>query len=173
MPRPPTRPSRIQAEIGQTKPFLSSGQEATVALLRTASVVGRVLARALEPWAMSLAQYNALRIIRGAGSAGIPTLAIRDRMIEEGTTITRLLDRLETAGLIRRQRAAPDRRQVICHATAAGRRLLDTVNPRIDAADVAAMAALTEGQRRQFIRLLDLVRATNAELGAARTAGRD
>jgi len=73
-------------------------------LVRTASIVNRALARVVEPYGLSLAQYNALRIIRGAGSGGIPTLSIRERMIEEGTTITRLLDKLEEAGLIQRER---------------------------------------------------------------------
>src|SRR5690349_23289933 len=101
------RQSRVQAEIGQKSPFRSPQQEATVALLRTASIVGRALARVVEPFGLSLAQYNALRVVRGAGAGGIATLAIRDRMIEEGTTITRLLDKLEAAGLITRERALP------------------------------------------------------------------
>ena len=165
----PRRPSRVQTEIRQRKPFRSTGQEGTVALLRTASVVRRVIARALEPYGLSPAQYNALRIIRGAGDDGIPTLAIRERMIEEGTTITRLLDKLEHAGLIRRERGAPDRRRVRCFATAAGKRLLDTVDPIVDAADAEAMAALSEHQLEQLIRLLDAVRAANAERAAPRS----
>src|SRR5919112_1708758 len=107
------RTSAVQSEIRQNKPFRSTAQEATIALLRTASVVNRALARVVEPSGLSLAQYNALRIIRGAGGGGIPTLSIRERMIEEGTTITRLLDKLEESELITRERAAPDRRQGI------------------------------------------------------------
>ena len=78
-----------------------------MALLRTASVVTRAFARLVEPSGLSWPQYNALRIVRGAGSGGIATLAIRERMIDEGTTITRLLDKLEAAGLIRRERSRP------------------------------------------------------------------
>ena len=163
----------MQAEIGQTRPFRSTGQEATVALLRTASVISRIMARIVEPFGLSLAQYNALRIIRGAGSAGIPTLAIRERMLDQGTTITRLLDKLEAAGHIERERSQPDRRQVICRATAAGRALLDEVNPLIDDADDEVMESLTPRRLEQFIALLDEIRAANAERGAARTmAGR-
>src|SRR5574338_316366 len=81
------------------------------------SIVHRAVARVVEPAGLSLAQYNALRIVRGAGPGGIPTLSIRDRMIEEGTTITRLLDKLEDGGLIRRERNFPDRRQVLCFIT--------------------------------------------------------
>ena len=103
----------LQAEMGQGRPFKSLEQEATVALLRTASLITRAFARLVEPAGLSWAQYNALRIVRGAGRAGIPTLAIRERMIDEGTTITRLLDKLEAGGLIRRERSEPDRRQVV------------------------------------------------------------
>jgi len=171
-PRTRARTSAVQSEIRQNKPFRSTAQEATIALLRTASVVNRTLARVVEPSGLSLAQYNALRIIRGAGTGGIPTLAIRERMIEEGTTITRIVDKLEDAGLVRRERSEPDRRQVLCYATPAGQRLLDQADPLVDASDEAAVAVLDDRQVAQLIALLDLVRGANAERGAARTVAR-
>jgi len=161
--------SSVQSEIRQSRPFRSKKQEATIALLRTASVVGRALGRVLEPWGLSLAQYNALRIIRGAGSGGIATLAVRERMIEEGTTITRILDKLEQSGYIRRERALPDRRQVMCEVTADGRRLLDKIDPLVDAADEETVASLLARDIATLIDLLDTVRAANAERGAPRT----
>lgn len=162
------RTSLIAREIRQVRPFRSTGQEATLTLLRTASVVKRALERVVEPAGLSLASYNALRIIRGAGPDGIATLGVRDRMIEEGSTITRLVDKLEAAGLIRRERGEPDRRQVLCYVTAKGRQLLDGLDPRVDAADVAVMEALGSGQQEQLIRLLDRVRVANAAQGAPR-----
>lgn len=168
----PTRAPTVHGEINLNAPFLSQGQEATVTLLRTASVVRRALSRVIEPSGLSLAQYGALRIIRGAGSGGIATLTIRERMIEEGTTITRILDKLEKAGLIRRERSEPDRRQVTCYITAAGNRVLDKLRPKVDAADTDAMAALSEGEVEQLIELLNTVRAANAERGACRTMNR-
>jgi MarR family transcriptional regulator, organic hydroperoxide resistance regulator len=171
-PKPGTRArsSAVQSEIRQNKPFRSTAQEATIALLRTASVVNRTLARVVEPSGLSLAQYNALRIIRGAGTGGIPTLSIRERMIEEGTTITRLLDKLEEAGLIRRERSYPDRRQVLCFVSDTGRALLDTLDPQVDSADEAVVSTLSDAQLDRFIELLDVVRKANAERGAARSA---
>jgi DNA-binding MarR family transcriptional regulator len=164
------KPSRVQSEIRQRRPFRSRGQEATVALLRTASVVSRALARVVEPSGLSLAQYNALRIIRGAGAGGIPTLAIRERMIEEGTTITRLLDKLEEAGLIRRERTVPDRRQVLCYVTPEGRRLLDRLDPVVDKADAEVVSVLDERELDRLIDMLDTIRSSNAERGAPKTA---
>ena len=166
----PSKPSTVQAEIRQAKPFRSRKQEATIALLRTASVVSRVLERVVEPAGLSLAQYNALRIVRGAGSAGIPTLAVRERMIQEGTTITRILDKLEASGLVRRERSTPDRRQVVCYVTPKGRQVLDELDPQVNAADERVVADLTRGELDHLIRTLDDIRARNAEHGAARSA---
>jgi MarR family transcriptional regulator, organic hydroperoxide resistance regulator len=155
--RPPK--SAVRAELQQRRPFRSPAQEAAVALLRTAAVVRRSIARAVEPAGISLAQYNVLRILRGAGSAGLPTLAIRDRMIEEAPAITRLVDKLERSGLVRRERSTPDRRQVICYATPKALTLLERLDAAADAADVAATAMLSARERRELVRLLDAIRA--------------
>ena len=164
------RGSALQAEMRQGRPFRSRRQEAAVALLRTASVVTRAFARLVEPAGLSWPQYNALRIVRGAGSGGIATLAIRQRMIDEGTTITRLLDKLETAGLIRRERSEPDRRQVLCFTTPEGRRLLDGLDAKVDALDEEVTRGLSEERVATFIGMLDDIRRANAERGAPRHA---
>lgn len=154
------RPSSrsVLQEIQQTRPFRSRAQEATIALMRTASVISRRYARLVEPHGISLAQYNVLRILRGAGPDGLPTLAIRDRMIDEGSTVTRLLDKLEQAALVTRDRSRPDRRQVLCRITPAGEQLLAQLDPVMDSADVTSMAVLDDEQLAQFIELLATVR---------------
>ena len=148
----------IRQELQQSRPFRSESQEATLALMRTASVVGRRMARVVEPYGLSPAQYNVLRILRGAGPDGLPTLAIRDRMIEEGSTVTRLLDKLEAATLVSRSRCRPDRRQVLCWITDEGSALLTMLDPLIDAADAATIAMLEPAVRRQFIDTLARIR---------------
>jgi MarR family transcriptional regulator, organic hydroperoxide resistance regulator len=154
------RPSSrsVLQEIQQTRPFRSRAQEAAIALMRTASVTSRRYARLVEPHGISLAQYNVLRILRGAGPEGLPTLAIRDRMIDEGSTVTRLLDKLEQATLVTRDRSRPDRRQVLCRITPAGEQLLAQLDPEMDETDLASMAALNDAQIVQFIELLATVR---------------
>lgn len=158
------RPSSrsIQQEIQQTRPFRSRAQEAVIALMRTASVVSRRYARLVEPHGLSLAQYNVLRILRGAGPDGLPTLAIRDRMIDEGSTVTRLLDKLEQAGLVTRDRSRPDRRQVLCRITPQGSALLAELDPAMDATDAEGMAVLAEADVAALIELLASVRTGNS-----------
>jgi hypothetical protein len=93
----PTKTSALREELKQTRPFNSPAHEALLSVLRTAAVVQRVTAQVVESSGITVQQYNVLRILRGAGEAGLPTLAIRDRMIEEAAGITRLLDKLESA----------------------------------------------------------------------------
>lgn len=131
-----------------------------MALLRTADVVRRYIARVLEPYGITPQQFNVLRILRGAGPDGTPTLAIAERMIEEAPGITRLLDRLEAKGLVRRQRCPEDRRQVLCHATPAALDLLGRIDGAMDEADDTALGTLCEEDKAQLIRLLDAVRAS-------------
>jgi hypothetical protein len=83
----------VMAEIRQQRPFPSMEQEGVVALLRTAEVVRRSLTVAIAPVGLTLQQYNVLRILRGAGPAGLPTLDVADRMIEHAPGITRMMDR--------------------------------------------------------------------------------
>jgi len=155
----PTKTSVLRDEIKQTRPFSSPAHEALVSILRTAAVVQRHISQVVDGSGITIQQYNVLRILRGAGSAGLPTLAIRDRMIEEAAGITRLLDKLETAGHVVRERSTPDRRQVLCHITPAGLRLLAQLDEPVDAANDYALAMLDDAERRALVELLGAVRA--------------
>jgi DNA-binding MarR family transcriptional regulator len=153
------RASTLQDEIKQKRPFGSRGQEATLGLLRTADVVRRRLARIVDPHGITLQQYNVLRILKGSHPDPLPTLEIAHRMIEEQPGITRLLDRLDAKGLVRRERWVDDRRQVHCWITKAGLELLAGLDREVNAADTAAVAALSASQQRQLIQLLGAIRA--------------
>lgn len=153
------RESAIQREIHQTKPFRTRSQEGVVALLRTADVVRRYIGRVLEPYGVTTQQFNVLRILRGAGPEGLPTLAIGERMIEEAPGITRLLDRLEAKALVRRERCPGDRRQVLCYATPAALELLGRIDGAMNDADEQGLGMLSEEDKVELIRLLDAVRA--------------
>jgi len=155
----PRRSIALQDEIKQTRPFRSSAEEVIVSILRTAAVVQRNLAQVVEEHGITIQQYNVLRILRGAGDAGLPTLAIRDRMVEEAAGITRLLDKLETAGHVVRERSTPDRRQVLCHITPSGERLITALDGPMDVANQRAGTNLDDEERAQLVELLGAVRA--------------
>jgi len=157
----PTPDSAIQRELQQTRPFHSIGAEAIISIMRTSALIQRRLNGIVSREGITQPQYNVLRILRGAGEAGIPTLAIRDRMIDASPGVTRLLDRLERAGYARRERAAPDRRQVLCRITADGLSLLSRLDGPISAYDDDAVAMLSAAEKRELVRLLDTIRSGN------------
>lgn len=163
--------SAIEREIRQTRPFPSRSQEAVVALLRTADVVRRTLSAAVAPLGLTLQQYNVLRILRGAGPAGLPTLEVAGRMIEQAPGITRMMDRLETRGWVTRERCPTDRREVHCRITASGLRLLERLDQTIDRTDYEAMGSLDDQTLEGLIVMLDAVRAARGHTAATPKGG--
>lgn len=154
----PSPTSRLQREIKQSRPFRSLSQEAAIGLLRTADVFRRRAAQVLEAEDVTLQQYNVLRILRGAGPEGLPTLEIAERMIEQAPGITRLLDRLEKKRLVARERCPTDRRQVTCRISRTGLALLARLDPRVDALDDTMLGDLSPAEFRTLIQLLDRIR---------------
>jgi MarR family transcriptional regulator, organic hydroperoxide resistance regulator len=152
----------IRDEIQQSRPFASSADEAVVTLLATADRVRTALAHVTEARGITLQQYNVLRILRGAGPDGLPTLDIAARMIEPSPGITRLLDRLEARKLVRRVRCPEDRRQVLCHAPEAARHLLADLEAPMAEAGLRILAPLDKSRTAELVRLLDAVRASAA-----------
>ncbi len=154
----PRQTSRLQSELKQTRPFQSIYQEATLSVMKTADLLRRQLTRQLEPHEITPQQYNVLRILRGAGKAGLPTLSIGERLIEETPGMTRLLDRLEFKGLVRRVRCEQDRRQVLCYITGGGEALLATLDPLLAANEKEMAGALTGVEAEALVVLLEKMR---------------
>jgi DNA-binding MarR family transcriptional regulator len=160
------RGSTAQQAIRQTRPFRSAAQEAVVALLLAAEAVRNRFAALLAGHEeITFQQYNVLRILRGAGGDGLPTLEIVARMVEKTPGITRLIDRLEAARLVERERPDRDRRQVFCRITARGAKLLQQLDPQVDALDDDSLSPLAKSELTALVALLDRIRnhATRGE----------
>lgn len=163
---PPSAPS-IRQDIQQTKPFRSRGQEAYVALLRTVDESKRFVSRLLDQEDVTLQQYNVLRILRGAGDEGLPTLSVAERMVERTPGVTRLIDRMERKGWVHRERCSKDRRRVWCMITAEGLALLDRLDAPIESVDDVLAGALSEKELGVLVDYLDRIRARLTELEEA------
>ena len=122
-------PSIIQKLLRQQSKFETPQEELFLGLQIAAD-------RAMAPWAAHLkqqanltpVQYNVLRILRGAGKEGCLSGAIGERMISRAPDITRIVDRLEDRGLVRRKADAEDRRAVRVFLTAKGHALLEPLD---------------------------------------------
>lgn len=151
-------PTGLLDELRQRKPFASLAQEAHLNLGRTYALLEEGLERVLKPYGITGTQYNVLRILRGAESGGLCRNEIRDRLITRMPDVTRLLDRMEDAGLVTRERDTTDRRLVTTRLTARGRKLVDSLDAPIAAEHERSLGHLGEAQLRTLVRLLTLTR---------------
>jgi DNA-binding MarR family transcriptional regulator len=149
----------LQAEIKQTRPFDSLEAEAYLNLLRTTDALLRKEIEALKAWGLSTTQYNALRILRGAGDEGVTCGELSERMLTRDPDVTRLIDRLGTRGLIRRVRSDRDRRVVRTCITTAGLELLEQLDEPARTWTKDQLGHLKEHELRDLIALLEKARA--------------
>jgi DNA-binding MarR family transcriptional regulator len=152
----------LKSELRQTKAFPTLHEEAFLNIERTDTMLRAAFEQMLKPYGITGAQYNVLRILRGAGQAGLCRNEIRDRLVSRMPDVTRLLDRMETAGLIVRERSTEDRRLVSTQLTRDGRKLVDTLDAAVTAEHKARLSHLNATQLRTLIDLLTQVRAGNS-----------
>jgi len=156
----------LQAELKQKAPFRSREQEAYLALLRTADALQSSVEAKLNEFGLTGTQYNALRILRGAGPEGLPCSEIGERMITRDPDVTRLLNRLEKRGLVTRVRAKADRRVIYGKITTAGLKLLREMDEPIEKHGRQILKHVGQEKLQQLIELLELVRGGAGIRGA-------
>lgn len=161
-------------EIKKRDPFESLEQEVSLNMARTSDRLGGVFTPILKRAGLTGAQYNVLRILRGAG-VPLPCQEIAGRMITQLPDITRLVDRLELAGLVVRSRPDHDRRVVLIEITACGLALLQTLDGPVLETHRALLSHLTADELRELNRLLVKARNGLASRGrpSAETPGAD
>lgn len=131
-------------------------QDAYVLLQRAAAALQEEIVRVLKPHGLSPAQFNVLRILRGARPELLSCGEIASRLIARDPDLTRLLDRLARQGWVERTRGQADRRVVRAGITPEGVALLKDLD--------SEMLSL---HRRQFAALGGKKTATLAKLLSA------
>jgi len=149
---------RLREELKQARPFESLEQEVVVEIQRTAQVVMRWVVEGLKPSGLTPQQFNVLRILRGASPNPLSASQICERMVTHDPDLTRLLDRLEAAGMIRKARHADDRRVVNVHVTAAGRETVERASIAVRARIGESLRGIGATRLGELADLLELVR---------------
>jgi DNA-binding MarR family transcriptional regulator len=151
---PVTTNRKISRSRGKKRSEPSPAQTAYVNLLATADRVRTLFEKVCAPFQITGQQYNVLRILRGAEPAGLPTLTIAERMIERTPGITRMIDRLESKGLVGRAIRPNDRRCVYCRISEKGLKLLGLLDEPVEEANHAAFDGLTNTELEELSALL-------------------
>ena len=154
--------SRLQQEIKQTKPFASLEMEVLLSLARTAALLQHSMEHALKEHGITLTQYNVLRILRGAGEAGLCRHEIACRLITPVPDVSRLLDRMVRAALVTRSRSKSDRRLVASCITDGGLRLLDRLDAPSRELTLYQLEHMSREDLQQLLRLLEVARKTGS-----------
>ena len=102
------------------------------------------------------AHYRVLWVLCLTDSTdGLAMGEIADGLVNRASDLTRLVDKMERQGLVRRKPDPADRRRMIVNATAAGRRVFGRLTPRIKEMHVDQMAGLTEREKSELVTLLN------------------
>jgi len=152
--------SRLQSEIRQSKSFQGLEDEVYMNLLRTADALLRGVEELLKPAGLTPSQYNVLRILRGAGAAGLACREVAGRMLTRDPDMTRLLDRLDTRGLVSRERDSRDRRVVVTSITPAGLKALKELDLPVTQLHRRQLRHLGTARLRKLVTLLEQARET-------------
>ncbi len=121
----------------KTKPPLSrkatAARDAYLNLMRVHEHLGGQFAALFRDHGLTQAQYNVLRILSGGPKQGAPCQYVGDRLVNRVPDVTRLIDRMEKAGLVTRVRDSKDRRVVLIRITPKGSKTCDALrNPTLD-----------------------------------------
>ena len=152
---------RLREELKQSRPFANLEEEVVVELQRTAQVAMRWLVEELKPAGLTASQYNVLRILRGSSPEPLSATEICSRMVTYDPDLTRLLDRLEAAGLVRKERGVRDRRVVDVHITELGRETVERAMAAVRARIDREMSGIGKARLEQLADLLERLRGND------------
>jgi DNA-binding MarR family transcriptional regulator len=150
MKRRSSRPANKPAPDLEAQVFLS--------LIKTADALARGAEDVLKPAGLSGTQYNVLRILRGAGEHGLACSEVGERLISRDPDMTRLLDRMQSRGLIARSREDEDRRVVKTRITPEGLRVLAGLDEPVRELHRRQLRHLPARQLKQLFQLLERAR---------------
>jgi len=144
-----------------------------VAFMQIADIFGNEADQVVKSAGLTGAQYNVLRILRGAGKDGLACREIGERMISRDPDITRLLDRMEKRSLITRERQSDDRRVVKTFVTTGGLSLLKGLDQPVRDLHKQQFAQISASKLKVLAALLDELRGQQAKSSERLTSSLD
>ncbi|MGL1885539.1 MAG: MarR family transcriptional regulator [Reichenbachiella sp.] len=148
----------IKEEIKQTKPLRTSGEELILSLVKTVDLLKTGFDSLLKEHDLTLAQFNILRICRGAQGEGRTCSDITERMLTKVPDVTRLLDRMVKKGLVKRERCTSDRRIVWIFITDSGLDVINKVVPIVEHFTDIITGQISEQDITQSIQTINALR---------------
>jgi DNA-binding MarR family transcriptional regulator len=158
----------LQQELGLDLPIEDLSHEAVLSVVRTATIFSQVAAGLFRRYQLTEAQFNVLFSLKYR-DRDVTQADLGKRLVVTRASITSVLDKLESKGLVERQSVPGNRRIYHVALTEAGQRLVDRVEPVYRERVHAVMDELSESERQILIGMLERVRtiAVSSVAGAA------
>ncbi len=131
------------------------GERLYVAILKSADLLMQDADQLIKAHGLTGAQYNVLRILRGAEPDGMLCRGIAERMISRDPDMTRMLDRMEKRDLITRQRQKDDRRVIVTRITPTGLGLLKKLDQPVRELHKTQFGHLSASRLKTMVAFLD------------------
>jgi DNA-binding MarR family transcriptional regulator len=145
----------VSSRPPSARPWLPLEDQTFIALQKAAEALGQQAEQLLKAQGLTGAQYNVLRILRGAEPHGLACSDVGARMISRDPDMTRLLDRMEKRALITRQRQKDDRRVVKTRITSEGLELLKRLDHPVRELHKRQFHHVPAARLKALTRLLD------------------
>ena len=147
----------LRKKIKQSADFDGPATEALLGLIKAADFIRTLQNKTFAKFNLTSGQYNVLRILRGIHPEGYARGEISERMLENAPDVTRLLDRLEAAGLVSRERLEHDQRVSVNRITKKGLQLLEEMKGDLKSAKRGYEKLLTDKEFRRLIEICEKI----------------
>lgn len=150
----------LKEELHLKKGFASVGHEALLNIYFTSTCIKKRATEFLRGFGLTDVQLNLMMLLHHQGGGeGLSQAQLSEMMLVNRANITSLIDRMESASLVRRT-AAEDRRFNIIKLTGKGLRLLEKVEPLYAKEVSRVVSVLSAGEQKKLISILERVRSS-------------
>ncbi len=138
-------------------------RDIVVKVMKGGNVFAEYIGNTLQPFGLSLQQFNVLRILRGRNGAAASLESVTDDMIHRMSNTSRIVDKLLKKGLVERVVCPENRRKVNLFITQGGLKLLKKIDRVIDQAEETLTVSLSKQEMDQLLQLLNKINLYNTK----------
>jgi DNA-binding MarR family transcriptional regulator len=127
-----------------------AAMQAVTSIMRAQQVLIAELDGILRPYGITFSRYEALALLSFAQDGSLPLSKVGERLQVHATSVTNVIDRLESSGLVRRRPNPRDGRGTLAVITDAGREVVAAATERLNAARFGLTSLDVTDQQRLF-----------------------
>ncbi|SER50739.1 DNA-binding transcriptional regulator, MarR family [Lentzea xinjiangensis] len=158
----PFDPIARAAELWDERVGSSTSMAAVTSVMRVQQIIQSAVDAALKPHGLTFARYEALVLLYFSRKGALPMRVMGERLQLHPTSVTNIVDRLESDGLVRRTPHPTDRRTTLVEITDAGLARREQATAAVVEVNLG-LKGLTDRQTEQLTDLLAKVRRASGD----------